>query len=225
MSKLILLRHGQSEWNKQNVFTGWVDIPLSFEGVQEALNAGKLIAGISIDSIHSSTLIRGIMTALLAMTLHHSKKIPYLLHADEKGFEGWQNCYSKETLATMIPVKTAWQLNERMYGELQGMNKDAMREKFGEEQIQLWRRSFDLVPPNGESLKMTSLRTLPYFRQEIVKELEGGKNVFVSAHGNSLRSIVMEIEGLNEEEVLQLEIPTGRPLLYDYVKGQFEKHV
>lgn len=223
MSRLILVRHGQSEWNKKNIFTGWIDIPLSLQGVEEALAAGKSLQNTPIDLIYTSTLIRGIMTAMLIMNVHTSGKVPYLVHRDEKGFEGWQRCYDPDTEASLLPVITAWELNERMYGELQGMNKEAMKKKFGQEQVQQWRRSYDQPPPQGESLKMTADRTLPYFREVILPELKKGKNILISAHGNSLRSIVMFLDQLSVEEVLHLEIPTGKALHYHYENGKVVK--
>ncbi len=215
MNRLILLRHGQSEWNKRNIFTGWIDIPLSSEGIEEAFEAGREIQDLPIDLIFTSTLIRGIMTAMLAMTLHRSKKVPEIIHQEEK-FQEWHRCYDEEAKSTLIPAYQAWQLNERMYGVLQGKNKEQMREEYGAEQVHIWRRSFNIPPPQGESLKMTAERTIPYFETEILPQLKKGKNVLISAHGNSLRSIVMKLDGLNEEEVLKLEIPTGKPLIYEY---------
>ncbi len=223
MSRLILLRHGQSEWNKKNVFTGWVDIPLSQEGIEEAYRAGEEIKNIPIDIIFTSTLIRGMMTAMLAMLVHSSKKVPMILHQGEVRLEEWSKCYDEETEKELIPVVKAWQLNERMYGELQGKNKDKMRQIYGPEQVQIWRRSYDVAPPRGESLKMTAERTLPYFEEAVIPELKKGKNVLISAHGNSLRSIVMQLDGLSEEEVLNLEIPTGQPLYYELQKSGFKK--
>ncbi len=214
MGTLILLRHGASIWNDKNIFTGWVDIPLSAKGIQESLKAGEVIAKLPIDIIFTSTLIRAQTTAMLAMQNH--PKVPFILHPNEGNLETWATIHSEETRKEMIPVRCAWQLNERMYGELQGMNKDEMRKKFGEAQVQLWRRSFDLAPPGGESLKMTSERTLPYFKEEIVPFIEEGKNVFVSAHGNSLRSIVMMLDKLSPEQVVKLEIPTGDPWIYKW---------
>ncbi len=217
MAQLILLRHGESEWNRKNVFTGWVDIPLSAKGIDEALEAGKQIKDISIDIIYTSTLIRGMMTAMLAMTVHSSGKIPVVLHPGEE----WSRCYDAESESELIPVTSAWELNERMYGELQGKNKQKMRDEFGDEQVKIWRRSFSTPPPQGESLEMTAARTIPYFESEIVSQIKAGKNVLVSAHGNSLRSIVMDLERLGEEEVLNLEIPTGKPIIYTYENGEF----
>lgn len=223
MSRLILLRHGQSEWNKKNLFTGWIDIPLSVEGIEEAMQAGKELAGLPIDIIYTSTLIRGIMTAMLALSIHHSGKVPVILHEGEGKLDKWAHCHSQEVEATLIPTICAWQLNERMYGDLQGLDKQKTREKYGEEQFKLWRRSYAVAPPHGESLKMTAERTLPYFREKILPTVAAGKNVLVSAHGNSLRSIVMEIDQLTEEEVVHLEIPTGRPLYYTFREGKLRK--
>lgn len=222
-AQLILLRHGESEWNKKNIFTGWIDIPLSEKGIQEAIEAGKEISNTPIDLIYTSTLIRGIMTGMLAMAYHSSGKVPVVLHPGEGKLDDWSKCYNPETEAELIPVIRAWELNERMYGELQGRNKQMIREKFGEEQFMLWRRSFSTPPPNGESLEMTSERTIPYFESEIVPQLRSGKNVLISAHGNSLRSIVMDLDQLSEEEVVKLEIPTGKPLYYKYHKGKIVK--
>jgi 2,3-bisphosphoglycerate-dependent phosphoglycerate mutase len=215
MTRLILLRHGQSVWNKKNIFTGWIDIPLSAQGIEEAFQAGREIQELPIDEIYTSTLIRGIMTAMLAMTVHKSGKIPEILHPEDKKFHDYYQCYDEETKQELIPVTRAWQLNERMYGELQGKNKQHMREQYGDEQIHIWRRSFAVAPPKGESLKMTAARTIPYFEEEILPKLKQGKNILISAHGNSLRSIVMKLNNLSEEEVLKLEIPTGKPLIYD----------
>lgn len=216
MSLLILLRHGQSEWNKQNLFTGWVDIPLSREGIEEALSSGREIQDIPIDIIFSSSLIRGTMTALIAMSLHRSGKVPLVEHPAASKLHEWGQCYSESAQQNLIPLIEAWQLNERMYGELQGMNKAEMRTRFGDEQVQLWRRSYHDAPPHGESLAMTAARTLPYFKSEILPQVHQGKNVLISAHGNSLRSIVMELDALSEEQVVQLEIPTGKPLFYEW---------
>jgi len=220
MSQLILLRHGQSEWNKKNIFTGWIDIPLSEKGIEEALEAGREIKDIPIDLIYTSTLIRGIMTAMLAMAVHSSGRVPAVLHPGEGKLDEWSKCYEPKTEADLIPVYRAWELNERMYGELQGCNKQETREKFGDEQVKIWRRSFATPPPSGESLQMTAARTIPYFESQIVPQLSAGKNVLISAHGNSLRSIVMDLDQLSEEEVLNLEIPTGKPIIYAFQKGK-----
>ena len=215
MGKLILLRHGQSEWNKKNVFTGWIDISLSPKGIEEALIAGDKIKAIPIDLIYTSTLIRASMTALLAMTKHESKKIPAIVHDSP-----W---YQLPEGLDLIPTIIAEELNERMYGDLQGKNKQMIKEQFGEEQFIKWRRSYAIAPPNGESLKMTAERVLPYFDNQIMPKLKEGKNILIAAHGNSLRSIVMELDSLSEQEVVSLEIPTGEPIVYTYENGTFIK--
>lgn len=221
-SKLILLRHGESEWNRLNLFTGWVDVPLSQKGVDEAIKAGEKIKDIPIDVIFTSTLIRAHMTLFLAMLKHSSKKTPIFQHRSGK-MKDWAKIYDEKSFESTIPVHYSWHLNERMYGELQGLNKQKVREKYGEEQFKLWRRSYDHAPPSGESLKMTSERTLPYFKENIIPFLNDQKNVLISAHGNSLRSIVMHIENLSKEEIIALEIPTGEPIIYNYDKQIFVK--
>ena len=225
MAKLILLRHGASLWNELNIFTGWVDIPLSQKGIGESIAAGKQIADIPIDWIFVSSLSRAQLTAMLAMSVHKGGRVPRVLHPNEGNLEKWAQIYSKETEAKTIPVTVAWELNERMYGELQGMNKDEMRTKFGESQVHIWRRSYDVAPPKGESLKMTAARAIPYFEKEIISKLAEGKNVLVSAHGNSLRAIIKDIDGLSDEAVVKLEIPTGVPIIYTYDKGKWKKNV
>lgn len=213
------MRHGQSEWNKLNLFTGWVDIPLSQEGIDEAIKGGLLIKDIPFDVIFTSTLVRAHMTLILAMLQHSSRKTPVFMHKGEGKLEEWSKIYSAEALEKTIPVYTAWELNERMYGELQGLNKAETAQKYGKEQVQIWRRSYDVAPPGGESLEMTAQRTIPYFEEEIVPHLREGRNIFIPAHGNSLRSIIMDIEGLSREEVVNLELDTGVPIIYEFKHG------
>ncbi|HEY2810485.1 MAG TPA: 2,3-bisphosphoglycerate-dependent phosphoglycerate mutase [Rhabdochlamydiaceae bacterium] len=224
-TKLILMRHGESQWNHHNIFTGWVDIPLSLKGVEESIEGGKKIADIPIDVVFVSSLIRAQMTAMLALAVHKSGKVPYVLHPHQGKLEKWAHIYSAKTQEQCIPVITAWELNERMYGQLQGMNKDEMRQKFGPEQVHRWRRSYNEAPPEGESLAMTAARSIPYFKEKIVPYLHEGKNVFISAHGNSLRSIAMYLERLSEEQVVHLEIPTGAPLIYTFSGNSLVKDV
>lgn len=219
-SKLILLRHGQSIWNKENLFTGWVDIPMSEEGMQEAIRAGEKIQNIPIDVIYTSTLFRAQMTVPLALLHHKSGKIPVFMHTGK--LDEWGQIYSEETQKKVIPVFSASELNERYYGQLQGLNKDETRKKYGAEQVHVWRRSFNVRPPEGESLQMTAARTLPYFQKKIVPHLERGESVLISAHGNSLRSIVMQLEDLTPEEVVQLELATGEPRIYSYQNGRYD---
>ena len=190
MAKLILVRHGQSQWNLENRFTGWVDVPLTEAGRAEALRAGKAIQalGVRFDLAYTSVLIRAIETLQIILSEIGQEK---------------------------LPVTKDQALNERHYGDLQGLNKDETKKKFGEEQVQLWRRSYDVAPPGGESLKDTAARTLPYFESRILPDLKAGRNVLVAAHGNSLRSIAMFLDCLTKEQVLSLEIATGVPIVYE----------
>jgi 2,3-bisphosphoglycerate-dependent phosphoglycerate mutase len=216
MSHLVLLRHGESVWNRLNVFTGWVDVPLTVKGIEEAAAAGRKLENFSFDVIYVSTLVRAMETAMIAMAYNKSDRLPVVIHSEEGKEKEWSKIYDRETEQQVIPVIRDWHLNERYYGELQGKNKARTAEEYGAEQVHLWRRSYDIPPPGGECLKDTAARTIPFFREHILPLLEGGKNVFVAAHGNSLRSIVMHLDDLSEEEVLQLEIPTGQPILYQY---------
>jgi len=222
MTKLILMRHGQSVWNKKNIFTGWVDVPLSEKGFEEAIEGGKKIREIPIDIIFMSTLIRAQMTGFLAMMQHTTAKTLVVQHEMGK-LKRWGKIYNEKNKEDIIPVYFSWHLNERMYGALQGNNKDEMRQKFGKEQVHIWRRSFETAPMKGESLKDTAKRTLPYFKKTIIPFIKNNKNVFIAAHGNSLRAIVMYLDNLNKEEVVKLEIPTGDPLIYTYEKDEWKK--
>ena len=218
MSKLILIRHGESVWNQKNVFTGWVDVPLSGKGINEAIDAGKKLADIEFDVVYTSVQVRAIETAMIALAQNKSSKTPAIVHTEGKMAE-WTGIYSDSMKKSMIPVYQDWHLNERYYGELQGKNKAETAAIYGDDQVKLWRRSYDVNPPNGECLKDTAERTIPFFRDQILPLIKEGKNVLVSAHGNSLRSIVMFIENLSKEEVLSLEIPTGLPLLFEIEGG------
>lgn len=220
---MILLRHGQSVWNEKNLFTGWVDIPLNKKGVEEALQAGKAIASLPIDLIFTSTLVRSHMTLLLALL--DLKKIPVFQHPRTPQFADWDKIYSEKTIEETVPVFCAWELNERMYGELQGLNKEETAQKFGKDKVHQWRRSFDIAPPSGESLQMTAERTWPFFQKSIMPHIQQGKTVFICAHGNSLRSIVMHLENLTPEAITHLEIPTGEPFLYSFHQGTWQKIV
>src|SRR5262249_7698623 len=147
---------------------------------------------------------------------HSSGKIPVFLHPEEKKIHAWETIYGEQAKKEIIPVHSAWQLNERMYGELQGLNKAETKAKFGEEQVQIWRRSYSVAPPEGESLKLCAERTLPFFNERIVPCLKKGENVLIVAHGNSLRSIMMSLNHLTEEEVVKLELTLGKPIQYQY---------
>ncbi len=214
---LVLLRHGQSMWNKANLFTGWVDVPLSEEGIMEALIAGEKMKDICFDEIYTSVLIRAIETAMIAMSKNKCGRMPIIQH-----FEGRMKEWATiNNTLEIVPVYEAEELNERYYGELQGKNKKQMAEEYGAETVHKWRRSYAIRPPGGESLKDNYERTIPYFKNVIEKKLAEGKNILVSAHGNSLRAIVKYIENISDEEIPNLEIPTGVPILYDYEDGKY----
>lgn len=215
MCTLILMRHGESEWNRANRFTGWVDIPLSKKGIEEALQAGRLLKDIQIDVVFTTPLSRAFMTAMLLLSRHKEGKVPLILHEGEGKMEEWGRIYDQQAQMNTIPVMQRSALNERMYGKLQGLNKAETIRRYGAEQVKIWRRSYEGTPPDGESLKMTAARVLPCFNDEIMPLLREGHNVLVVAHGNSLRSIVMSLDGLSTEQVVDLEIPTGVPILYD----------
>ncbi|MBI87987.1 MAG: 2,3-bisphosphoglycerate-dependent phosphoglycerate mutase [Euryarchaeota archaeon] len=197
MADLILIRHGQSVWNAANRFTGWTDVELSEKGVVEAKDAGMELRGMRFDVVHTSDLIRAQRTAEIILELNEAS-------GDSE-------------------IRFDWRLNERNYGSLQGLNKEETAEEHGQEQVRIWRRSYDVAPPEGESLKMTADRTIPYFREEILPNLESGLNVLVSAHGNSLRSIVMHIENISPEDIVSLEIPTGLPMYYVFENGKIRR--
>ena len=195
-SKLVLVRHGQSEWNAKNLFTGWKDPKLTDLGIQEAIRAGKLLEtrNLNFDLMFTSDLFRAQETGRLILEQINQKDIEII--QDQS-------------------------LNERNYGDLAGLNKDEAREKWGEEQVHIWRRSFDVPPPGGESLKNTAERVLPYFEREIMPKVKKSLNILVAAHGNSLRALVMHLENISSEEIVKLEIATGDPLIYEYSNGDF----
>ena len=213
MGKLVLIRHGQSVWNLKNVFTGWVDVPLSAKGITEAQNAGKSLQSVNFDAIYTSVQIRAIETAMIAMSYNKTNKTPVVIH-DEGKMQEWAKIYSKKMNDETIPVYCDYHLNERYYGELQGLNKADTAKKYGDEKVHQWRRSYDVQPPGGECLKDTAARTIPFFENNILPRIKKGETILISAHGNSLRSIVMFIDKLSQEEVLKLEIPTGQPIIY-----------
>lgn len=218
---LILIRHGESMWNEKNLFTGCVDVSLTQKGVEEAIEAGKRISNIPVDMIFTSSLIRAQTTAMLAMIQHRHRKVPIFIHNENEQARSWSQIYSEDTLRQSIPVHAAWQLNERMYGKLQGLNKQETADKYGNEKVHEWRRSYDIPPPKGESLEMCAERAVAYFTENIVPQLLLGKNVMIAAHGNSLRSIIMYLDQLTSQEVTSLELSTGIPMLYIFKEGKF----
>jgi len=223
MAKLILIRHGQSLWNLHNLFTGWVDVPLSAQGVQEAIAAGKRLSHEKFDIIYTSTLIRAITTAMIIMSENQEGKVPVIQKSNEPKPNEWYKIYSPATEANTIPVYSAWELNERMYGELQGLNKEETAKKYGDAQVKIWRRSYDVPPPSGEALKDTAERTIPWFQKNIEPKVKDGKNILVAAHGNSLRAIIMYLENLNKEQVLELELKTGEPIVFEAGGGGIKR--
>ena len=216
MAKLVLIRHGQSEWNLSNQFTGWVDVDLSEKGVEEAKHAGQLVkqAGLEFDQAYTSVLTRAIKT------------LPYVL---EESDQLW------------IPEMKTWRLNERHYGALQGLNKKETADKYGADQVHIWRRSYDVLPPllkatdegsaakdrryadldpriipGGENLKVTLERVIPFWEDHIAPDLLAGKNVIIAAHGNSLRALTKYIENISDADIMNLEMATGEPVVYDF---------
>ena len=191
LSYLVLIRHGQSEWNEKNLFTGWKNPPLTEKGIEEAELAGIRIKNLNIDFSHyfTSELIRAQETGEIILNQLEKEKI----------------------------IKTRSQnLNERDYGDLSGLNKDEAKKEWGEDQVHIWRRSFDTPPPGGESLKDTADRVLPYFEEEIKPLVEQGNNILICAHGNSLRSLIMSLEEISPSEIVKVEIGTGEPILFSY---------
>ena len=188
---LVLVRHGQSKWNAKNLFTGWKNPGLTSDGKKEAINAGLLIKqrNIQFSMMFTSALKRAQITGQIILD----------------GIE-----------QTDIKIKKNQALNERDYGDLSGLNKDDARKEWGEEQVHIWRRSYDVPPPGGESLKDTAERVLPYFNISIMPRILKGENILIAAHGNSLRSLVMQLDNLSKEEVIALEIPTGAPIIYSF---------
>ena len=200
MSKLILIRHGQSEWNELNLFTGWKNPGLTKKGEKEATDAGKLLRekGIIFDIAFTSALKRAQDTLTIIL---------------------------KEIDQTSLKIIKDQSLNERDYGDLSGLNKDEARKKWGEDKVHQWRRSFDIPPPGGESLRNTADRVLPYYERNIVPRINEGLNILITAHGNSLRSLVMHLDNISSEDIVKLEIGTGVPLIYETESSENIKRV
>jgi 2,3-bisphosphoglycerate-dependent phosphoglycerate mutase len=189
LSVLIIVRHGQSQYNLENRFTGWLDVDLSKKGIEEAHKAGKLLKGYKFDMAYTSTLKRAIISLEIILN---------------------------EIGQKFIQVEENNALNERMYGDFQGLNKDELRKLYGDYQVKLWRKSYDVSPPNGESLKDTAARVLPYWTNKIVPQLIIGKTVLICAHGNSIRALRMHIENLTKEQIIEIEVPTAIPKYYEF---------
>jgi len=214
VSRLFLVRHGQSVWNLQNRFTGWVDVSLSRQGVIEAQQAAALLADEHFDVAFTSTLLRAQHS--LYEILRQNRDCAQYVCVHEQDSDWYGHRIQAEDDAHELKIYISEKLNERYYGDLQGLNKDWASQRYGAEQVHLWRRSYDIPPPNGESLQMTATRTLPYYRERIVPHLRNGESVLVSAHGNSLRSIIMHIEQMTPQQIIDYELATGAPLLYAF---------
>lgn len=217
MAQLILVRHGQSLWNALNKFTGWVDVPLSERGRAEATIASCRLSGYRVNVCFTSKLIRAIETATICLTENDDicgGKIPIIKHEQpDPDWRGWDSYDGNP--AEELPIFTNAALDERFYGELQGLNKADTAAKYGSEQVQKWRRSYSVRPPGGESLEDTQQRVVAYFNSRIMPHLLAGDNVLIAAHGNSLRSIIMMLDGLSPDEVTALELATGVPIVYE----------
>lgn len=217
MTKLILTRHGQSLWNAENKFTGWVDVPLSEQGRAEATIASCKLKDYRVRVCFTSMLFRAIETAVIILTEVDDicdGRTPIIKHdIDDEDWHGWDQ-YNGDP-EQELPVYSTAILDERYYGDLQGLDKTKTVAKFGSEQVQLWRRSYNVAPPGGESLGDTVKRTLPFFRDRILKHLMSGDNVLIVAHGNSLRSIIKQLENLSEQEIVKVELGTAVPIVYD----------
>jgi len=196
MAELYLQRHLKSQWNLENKFTGWTDVPLSQEGIDSAEEVAKKFAGLKIDKVYTSPLIRNKETASLILKILGKENLPIII---DKA------------------------LDERNYGELQGLNKDEVAKKYGQEQVHLWRRSYDVAPPGGESLEDVCKRTTPFYKKYIEKDLKDGKNVLVVASHNSLRAIVKYIENIPDNEIINLELPFGSLIKYDFDGEKYAK--
>ncbi|MBU6460471.1 MAG: 2,3-bisphosphoglycerate-dependent phosphoglycerate mutase [Proteobacteria bacterium] len=212
--RLILVRHGQSIWNRQNRFTGWVDVSLSPTGILEAEKAGDLLKDYAIDAVYTSALLRAQNTAY--EILKRNQYAQQYIRIQDSANPWYQQVVPTEEPDQELYVHVSEQLNERHYGDLQGMNKTTASELYGKEQLHLWRRSYDIPPPQGESLKMTAERVLPYYHASIEPELKKGKTLLICAHGNSLRALVMFIEKLSPEQIMVHTLATGVPYIYHF---------
>jgi 2,3-bisphosphoglycerate-dependent phosphoglycerate mutase len=219
MSYLILIRHGQSRWNLDNKFTGWVDVPLSRLGVKEAVLNARELRQLKIDVAFTSELSRAQETLLIILSSQNRTGI--FLHESKK--DGDRNRYATKLTKNEIPIYSTPILNERYYGRLQGMDKAQARKKYGEKKVLAWRRSFTGRPPGGESLADVYQKVVPYFREEIIPWLADKKNVIISSHGNTLRAIIKHLENISDGDIAHLESANGRPIIYRFNKGKIKR--
>ncbi len=217
MSYLILIRHGESRWNLSNKFTGWVDVPLSDNGIKEARRAAKALEGIKLDVAFTSELERAHETLMIILAKQQYTGI--FVHESKKRKKWSEHKMDRQE----IPIYSDDALNERYYGKLQGMNKDKARKKFGEKKVFTWRRSYDVKPPGGESLKDTYERSVRYYSKKIRPYLRKNKNVLIVAHGNSLRALIKKLDGISDEDIPKLNLPTGQAIVYKCVKGKLTR--
>ena len=229
MAELHLIRHGRSVWNAANRFTGWVDVPLSEEGIEEAHKVGKKISMEVLDDVYCSSLVRSQMTAQIALIHHNSGRVPILVDdqrpppwngaSSEAVEEGWNRISPESDSHAFIQVRIDQRLNERHYGDLAGLDKVETARIHGDDQVHSWRRGLSVRPPNGESLQMTIDRVQPFVQEVLAPALDSGKNVAIFAHGNSLRGIVKMIESISDESIPGIEIPTGVPWRYAWISS------
>jgi len=213
MTELVIIRHGESLWNLENRFTGWMDVQLSPKGKEEAKKAGEILKEYNFDIVFVSHLTRAIDTMHIMLDAMGEKRTQTIYHMDDQ--EIMKREHSSQESTNELKILQSKHLAERYYGNLQGLNKDECRKQYGEEQVHIWRRSYDVQPPGGESLKDTLHRVLPFYNKYIVPELEKGRKVLIVAHGNSLRAIIKHLENISDEEIPNYELATGVPIIYD----------
>ena len=212
MAKLILLRHLKSQWNLENRFTGWVDVPLAKAGLKEAREISKKVFKFKIDKIYSSPLFRNQATVL--EILNYRSKYPIFIHLDKGKMNAWG--HFEEINKNYYPIYISENLNERYYGSLQGLNKEETRKKYGKEKVHLWRRGYRNVPPGGESLEGTYKRSAPFYKKYIEKDLKSGKNALIVGSHNALRSIIKHIEKVSDKDISKIEVPYGGLIKYEF---------
>jgi 2,3-bisphosphoglycerate-dependent phosphoglycerate mutase len=219
MGYLFLVRHGESRWNLSNKFTGWVDVPLSQKGVQDVMGVADTLNNVELHHAFTSNLERAHQT--LTIILSRQKMTGIFLHPDEKK-KSWYT-FDESKNGHDIQVHATALLNERYYGKLQGMDKDAARKKFGEDVVKKWRRGWDERPPGGESIKDVYKRAMPFFKKHVTPLLEDNKNVIISAHGNTLRAVLKYIENMPPDKIPHLNLPPAELITYDFQKGMFSR--
>lgn len=217
---LVLVRHGQSRWNLLNLFTGWIDVPLSDTGIREARQCSKHCESFNYDAAFASDLGRARETLLIILS--KQRDVGVFQHKDKRNRRYHQMSISKKTIRKIFPIFSSEKLNERAYGKLQGMNKNSANKLYGKEQVFKWRREFKSRPPAGESLKDVYLRTIPYFEKEIQPRIRRGETVLVVAHGNTLRALIKFLEKVSDSEIPFIDLPNGKPIVYECRNDKFK---